>query len=453
MSKLEATRPPLRQGRHSSSHIALVFGLQVLGLAAGFITHVALARLMGDPGQYGWVAIGQNIAQILATLVAFGIPTVVMRRASQLSTAAEHRAILALRRLASSVLLRMTELVMLAAVILAGAAHFWQPTGSSEIREVLALALLAAPFLALSRLYMGFSRVYGWFGLAVSPDRLWRPLLVLMFALFQWWLWPPLVAVQVLLAFVVSSAIVALWTGFVTGRRQRARASAQPGPGTDIAFRDSLWRVSTVFAVQSILDVVVRRSDVILLGFLVGPASAGIYFAAARIAELLALPGSAVNTVIAPRYARLWHLNDRSGLQRLVTLSAHASFWPTFSGVLLMFWLGEWVLAWFGEEFRAGGEILTLLLLTRLVLASAGRLQALLNMAGLERITLWLQAGAAALNLLLLLTLIPRYGAVGAALAHLLVWTTWVIAGSLITRQRLGVRPGILGAFRRPRRD
>ncbi|AHE99933.1 hypothetical protein THITH_04230 [Thioalkalivibrio paradoxus ARh 1] len=427
-----------------------MFGLQVLGLAAGFITHVMLARLMGDPGQYGWVAVGQNVAQILAALVAFGIPMVIMRRASQLSATGEHQAILALRRLGSAALMRTTGLVLVPALILAAGAYFWPSGGTGEIVLVLVLALLAAPFLALSRLYTGFSRTYGWFGLSVAPDRLWRPLLVLLLALFQWWLWPPLVAAQALLAFVVASVVVALSMGFVTGRRQRARASVQPGPGNDVAFTGSLWRVSAVFGAQSILDVVVRRSDVILVGLMVGPASAGIYFAASRIAELLSMPSAAVGTVIAPRYARRRQMNDHHGLQRLVTLSAHASFWPTLAGVVLMFWLGEWVLAWFGEEFRAGTEILALLLLARLVLASAGRLQALLNMAGAEQSVLRLQIGTAILNLFLLLILIPWYGAVGAALAHLLVWTTWVVVGSLITRRQLGIRPGILGMLWRP---
>lgn len=439
-----ARRP---RGR-SASHIALVFGLQVAGLAAGFGAHVVIARLMDDAGQYGWVGIGQNLAYVFAALIAFGVPIVAMRRASQLSATGEYKAILALRTMVSGWLWRAVVLGVLPALVLAGGVYAWRAGASSGPVWALLLALLAAPGIAFGQVYSGFARVHGWFGFAVAPDRLWRPLLVVALAVLQWWFWPPLMAVQALLAFAVASVIVSLWTGLVTGRRQRGLARRQPGPGVEPPWVGSLVRTAAPFGLQSVLNVVVRRSDVLLVGLLAGPAAAGIYFAAARIAELLSLPGAAVSTVVGPRYARRWQVGDRPGLQRLVTLSAHASFWPTLAGALVMFAIGEWVLGQFGEDFRAGTDILALLLVSRLVLATAGRLQVLLNMAGAERSVLVLLVATAVLNLVLLLVLISWLGPLGAALAHVLTWSAWVIAASVITRRRLGIRPGILGALR-----
>jgi O-antigen/teichoic acid export membrane protein len=77
---------------------------------------------------------------------------------------------------------------------------------------------------------------------------------------------------------------------------------------------------------------------------------------------------------------------------------------------------GRWILGWFGPQFKAGYPFLLVLLVGQAVDAVTGNVSLVMNMAGMERVVARVHAAGFILTTGICLLLIPRWGAMGAAI-------------------------------------
>jgi O-antigen/teichoic acid export membrane protein len=98
------------------------------------------------------------------------------------------------------------------------------------------------------------------------------------------------------------------------------------------------------------------------LGDLGNPEESGIFGAATRMAMLVSFFVAAANTVITPKYAALiarGEMENLSYLARRTTAIVMLAASPVF---LLLIIKSHWVMGLFGEDFRAGGLALAILI-------------------------------------------------------------------------------------------
>ena len=128
--------------------------------------------------------------------------------------------------------------------------------------------------------------------------------------------------------------------------------------------------------------------------------------------------------------------------QRLAAFLADAirwTFWPSLAATILILALGRPFLWLFGPKFVDGYALMFILAVGLLSRAAIGPVERLLNMLGEQRACALVYAFAFATNLGCCFILIPRFGAMGAAIATSLAVLAESIMLFFVTRWRLGL--------------
>lgn len=421
--------------------------IRVLGLGCVFGLQVLLARVMGDAASYGTYAWGQSLLFLLGGVATLGLPLAAARFVAVLAGRGDVVA-------ARSVIARARRHLLSAGVLLlalAAAAALLLPAYpvAGAPRTVLALALAGAPLLAWMLLGQQVARAWGWVALAFAPAQLLRPLLTGLLVLGAWrGLGMPLDAVGGLAMVVASVALVALFQEGMLNRRLNALGGVTT-EHSDVEYSpDRLLAVGLPIMLTRAANLLSTHASTLLLGVLSGPAAAGSFFAAKRLAELVSLPQQVASAVTQPMLARAHADRTPGHFERLAWITTQLAFWPTLCAAILLLVFGTSVLALFGRDFTAALPVLGLLLLANCVGVASGAHRDVLLMAGLQRplarisvLTLVMQIGA-------LLVVLPQHGALGAAVVHCVKALVGAVAGVMLVRRRIGLRVALWDTFR-----
>jgi O-antigen/teichoic acid export membrane protein len=234
----------------------------------------------------------------------------------------------------------------------------------------------------------------------------------------------------------LATALVtfALLRRAVPAETRRASAAGEP--------REWLRVAAPLLAVNALLAVQ-ERTDVLVVGSLLGPSQAGIYGAASRIASLVAFGLVAVNAWAAPLIADLHARGDRVELQRLVRFAARGIFAVTFPACVGLVLFGRQVLAAFGPDFVDAHVALLVLAASQLVNASTGPVGFLMTMTGRQAAAARILAVHSVLVVVLSFVLVPRYGIVGAALASGVTRASWNVVMAISVWRTMRLRATI----------
>jgi len=419
-----------------------VMALNVAGMAQALLLQVVLARLLGHEG-YGQFAYVMAWINILVYLAVMGHDSLVMR-----SVAAHHArqewALLA------GALRHATSLVgtLSIAISALGAALVWT---RQEVPDDLASTFLAGfvvlPLLAMLRLNASVLYGQGRVVLGTAPERLGRDAVVLaltgMAVLIAAPLTPPVV-----MGFVAIGGGGAL----ILILYLRRRITVLPADAPRAIYRRRHWVASAlILGLSGGSQLLLQRSDVLMIGWLMTSADAGVYVVACNVAELVLFPFLAVSSIVAPTFAVHYARGERQELasfMRTTTLS-------TLAGSLLigipLFVLAPWILGMFGPEFVGGANAARILMLGICLRAVIGPSHLMLTMTGHERQALWALGCAATANITLNLVMIPAFGIEGAAAMTTLSLLGSQIAMAMMAWQRVGIAPPLLPRWLMPR--
>lgn len=234
-------------------------------------------------------------------------------------------------------------------------------------------------------------------------------------------------------AFVIPFAIVllpaAFWYRSIAGRA---------GPGTDGHARGRTREVAWGYvaftwprAVTRILQILVQRGDVVVVAILASPKEAAIYAVATRAIVLGQFFGGALQQILAPQLSGLLSAGSERAARDVVKSTTVLSVMITWPVFLLCASMAPVVLdALGGSQYTTGALALALMGLAMCFSTLCGAADTVLLMGGRSRLSLANYSLAFLVDLVLLLVLVPRSGALGAALA-------W--AGAIVIRNVLGV--------------
>ncbi|MEL7175088.1 MAG: polysaccharide biosynthesis C-terminal domain-containing protein [Pseudomonadota bacterium] len=200
-----------------------------------------------------------------------------------------------------------------------------------------------------------------------------------------------------------------------------------------------------------------QHIDVLLTGLLSDPTDTALVRVSARVAEMLGLLRMVAVLHFKPKLAAAYGQQNRAQLiaqTRTLTLIFAASGLPLFAASGLPLFAALWLLAphllsLFGPEFIAAAPVLRLYLIAVALTLLAGPCTLLLTLCDAEKTAariLWI---ALAINLILDLILIPRFGAIGCASANIAALATLSVLGILATRRLIGIDPSVLALLRK----
>ena len=227
-------------------------------------------------------------------------------------------------------------------------------------------------------------------------------------------------------------------------------ARALPGLLTPAArYETRRWRASGLhFWFASILEAANQYFDVILIYWILDPATAGIYFAASRLANVFAMLSAALYTFAARRLPSLYFGKNHQEFERTLALMAEVTA-LCVAGGLVIIWVGaSHLLGLFGPAFAAQHWTLVVLAIGTAFQAAGGPSAAILQLTGHEGEYVRVVAANVAIRIIGFLVLIPWFGVLGAAISATLSLMIATVALNMLCRRRTGVDPSVLVLLR-----
>lgn len=420
-----------------SAGVAFVLQLSSVGLV--YIVQIFLARWMGTV-EYGTYEYVVSWALLLAMLAELGLPTAVLRFVPEYKIKEDWGRLRGLLRGSWQIILGVSLLLSLcgtAIVLWLNAHQNW--TYSTPML----VGVWMVPLVALARLQLEMARAIRQITLAYAPFQVIWPLLVILgaFVLFQRnqvLTSVPAIAVSILSLLTVVA--IQLWLLRRRLKTEVHRVSPIYSPG------EWLWVALPLLLTEGFL-IVLRQTDILMIGAGVGPEAVATYSVATKTAVWVSLVLQSVNAVVAPAFSAFYTQGDREGLQRLVSSVAHWIFWPSLTIALCLIAFARPVLGVFGPEFVAARWELSILALGQLVNAGAGSVGYLMMMTGHQNQSTYIFGVSAFANVVLNALLIPILGTIGAAIATAITMALWNLWLHVLVVKYLGVYPSIVATL------
>jgi O-antigen/teichoic acid export membrane protein len=387
---------------------AITFLIRVIGAGAAIGLQVLLARLMGADS-YGTYVIAWTWMLALGNLVSLGLADAAVRfvpryaargRAGQSAGFFRHGTRVVL---ASGFAITAIGIVALQVVPLDG-----------SVQTMLIVVAAGLPFVAFEYFLEGMARSLGWFRLTTAVIYIVRPILIALACIALHWegvgLTAPLVGMVTILAVSATGLFtyVALSAHLAPGKH-----ATQAGP----RLRRFWIGAALPMLVVSSLEDLLPALDVMLVGALLGPADAAVYFAAGRLLALAHFAQFAIHVVngrsMSLALAGAADISVERCLQRATAVSAFA----TFAALAATLVAGPVLLGFFGESFVAGTGAMAILAIGLMGRAVAVPCREYLLYSGQQRPLLVINGLALIVQAGLCLLLTPRLGLEGAATA------------------------------------
>ncbi len=362
------------------------------------------------PGPYGLYTLSYAIVTLVSSVFNLGLDDAMVRYTSIYNGKKQHKLLRGLVIFCSALagVAGMLGAVLVYAMLPAIASVRHTPS----IVPILLIMIPIVPFMCMQAIWSAGLQGFKEFRWRVLTQRLLIPgvLLVLLFPVLLFFRNMRSVAIALLLS-IMFCTFISLWF-FV-------RKLSDASPQSERAYDLREW---VGFAVPnfltSIVETVLDSVDTVLLTiFAISNVAIGQYGAAIRIAVFVSMPLQSLNTMFSPTIAEL---HSKGESQRLSAMFKIVTKWAlTFS--LPIFWIavlfGRPILGISGKGFIPAWPLLIALAIGNLINVSTGSVGYMLTMTGHQRITFLNSLIAIVFNTILGIILIPRYGAMGVAIA------------------------------------
>lgn len=419
------------------SFASLMIKVATAGLT--YAAYVVLSRVM-DATEYGYFAFGLSLATLLSIGASMGQQTAILRYwPEEMVAGRRDRAEAALQ--SGGALTVIAGLVLTVALIIVSLAV--GALGAWPVAHLIAGATLILP-MAFAEYASSALRAQGSVWTALAPrDLIWRLVLPLAVA--------GLFYLGVILAgwtaLLLTAALLAIALGLQAWLAIRRRYEIAPGFSHLRDYWREKGRSSRWFLLGTVIDSAGLNIDIILVGLLVAPVSAGIYFNAFRTAGLLTLFMFAITLVVAPMVAHHYHAGEMRKAQAITALCAWAGF--LFSLVVFLGFVafGPQILGLFGNDQAQGFPILIILGIGLLFDAATGPSRIVMMMTGHERDYVRIFGTIMVCGIALQVIVIPLFGLLGAALVNMGSRVLAQLAIAAWSRYRIGLDTSLLGVL------
>jgi len=417
--------------------VAAVFAMGIKGVGALLtIAIFTLAARAASAEEFGRLAIWFNALLLLAIVACFGQDTLIGRSWGEYCGRDDRAMALGAYRYGWRMLLG-SAILFVAGLLVLGPR--FDPSLSSTSLSALAAFMFAQTLLHYSS---HSSRVI--VGIAVSEigrDILWR--IVLLIAVAVAVLLHGLSVAEFYFAGAAGMILCVVIQSIAVRRALRAAPAVTPRE-TDRADWSrrgfDMWLSAAVEAASA-------YADVMLVGYFAGPAAAGEYFVAARIANIFLMVQSGLASYGVSRSAHLFFSGQIDRLQDILRSSVAVCVALSAPVLLIILVFGEHILALFGERYVVAYPTLVMLAGGAFAMALNGASSLILLTTGQEKLYSRTVLVATAARMILTAALGAGFGAFGAACGWALVNAPLAVWLARICRRSSGVDPSILSVL------
>ncbi len=393
-------------------------GFQMFSKGFIAISGIIFARYLG-PEEFGQYTYIMSIVIIAGLPVAAGLPNLLIREVANSYLDKNWALLSGVVKWSSLYVLKLSSLII--AFMIFG---FYFDLFDSEVRELLWIAIWIIPLRGLliqqGAVLNGLRQPV----LSLLPIQIFLPLitLTLLFLLIY-------LDVDYKSKDLILITIVAFLFTIVLSKALLSLVSKKEIKNANAKYERKKWNKSLLpFAIVAIINTFNTELAVFLLGWLGDVTSVAYFKVAMQVTILISLGLSSVNTVIMPNVARYFKIGDIEKTQRLLDKSVRLSMLVTLPILLLLVFFGDFFInLLFGSDYLEAYPILIVLCVGQFINVFMGSVGVVLYMTHNEQKALKLTMISLAINVVLLVLLIPIYSEIGAAIATSFTMIVWNI--------------------------
>lgn len=410
----------------------LLGGQGITGLFS--LIYLAIAARALGPVEFGIFMVVLTYAQLFANVVQFQSWKGVIRFGA-LHLSANERGRLS-RLLGFTAVLDWSSAIGGAVLAAAGAFLLAPLFGWSPDVQDKAAVFAAALLLTTGATATGMLRLFDRFDLLIYCEAF-SPSVRLIGAVVAWLSGGGVAAFLLVWALASLAQMSTTWIAALLVHRRRLsigrgslRQAVDENPG--------LWRFMWQTSLAGSFDFFWVQAGTLAVGAYAGPALAGGYRLADRIATSIAKPTETITRALYPELARLVASDDRETLRKLFARTAGISVALAAAVVLIAATAGRLILRLIaGPHFEFAQPFLLILAVSAAVNIAGFSLEPFHNAHGRSGRVLRARVVGTIAYLLLLALLLPRFGAIGAAIATAVTSVVIVTQLALSARQIL----------------
>ncbi len=400
---------------------------RVSGAGFVFILYVVYARVL-KLEEFGCFTLSLTLISILSMVSRWGLDQVLLKRVSALSSFDDNRA----RGYIKSVLYIVTGFSVISILILYAISPFVSSLFSKSEVFSYALKIMALAILPLS-LNVVMGEVFNAYGrplLATATHSIIAPVatMVIIGAGYHMGF---INNNFMLTSYVLGMAIASIFGGWMLASLV---PQVQPENVPLAGLLSQGWQLLLLASGALLLS----WTDVLVLGYFSDEETVGSYAAAARLVLVTSLVLVAVNSITAPKYAKLWASRDIEEIKKLAQVSSFVSLLFVLLPALLLLLWPDLFMGIYGDEFISSSSLLVVLMIGQLVNVGCGSVGYLLVMTGRQIIMRNIMLGVAVLNIALSIIFFHLFGVIGVAYATALSVAAWNILAVLMVKIKLG---------------
>lgn len=383
--------------------------LNVATVALAFLLQLLLARLMGAE-QLGWFMLGMAWISILSILCLCGFSVSVIRLYGEYTEKKYDALISGLLKRAVHIVLGASSFIALIGIT----GLFFINTPFTTEFNTLALAFAILPIWCFMILRQGMLRAFKMVVKAKIPENIIRPLGAIILCIFLYVIQDQTLSADQAMAMNALAVLIAILLS------QKWFNQVRPHHLKDITpdYKTREWlKISLPMTLTTWIPAVLRRSDVIMIGWFIDAHAVGIYSVAVALSTVVQMAYNSVVNVVAPLYAEHHFKNDYKTTRKIYLMAMGTVGGLTLIGSAFMVFISPYILPIFGESFSQGHNAFLILLAGQMIGSLAGTPESYLGMSDRQNtLAKWFIVGVI-LNIALNIPLIQTYGIEGAALA------------------------------------
>jgi|GEM_PF-4861325 len=419
--------------------VSYTFIVKVAGAFIGVLVQISLARSLGV-SQFGVYAYTVNWIMVLAIFSNLGLHLPIIRFIAEYSVNQQFGLI-------RGILRRVLQLVLIATLLVAigymSIVQFQNREITSEFYSTMMVGIFLLPVMTLIQTGKSFLFAFQKAALGLLPDVVLRHMLTISGVMFILAYGAKFKANNAMFL-VTLTGLIAMGVTFLCLQYARPVESLRCKP----EYHTTLWlKTGLPFLWVALAELLMSRTDILVLGMLRPATEIGIYVSASLIASSLSIIITSVESVTGPKFAEFFAQQKYSEAQQLLTYMTKGLTITIFPIAITLILTGRWVMLLFGRDFTGGDVVLLVLISNQLIFLVAPSLGQLMGISGNQKIFAWVMTIAGLLNIGFSFLLIPALGLVGAALARMIavVFITSTLGYFLWKRE--GLMPTIFANF------
>lgn len=383
----------------------LIYFLRGFSVLSAFMLNIFLSNIFG-PNEFGIYAVISSSIMIASVFCRFGTDTLSLRYIPNFINISDIRNIKKFHSYSIVVISVISTILMISTLVYVYIVYY-----NTKLFYIYLVGIFIVPVYSLLYNYTFFLLAMKEFIYSQSLFGIIRPLIIALLCLLFYFAMNDHDAIYIVASDIISTIIVCVACYFLF----ISKLSNKNETVNRIVRSKVYLKEGFSMTIISSAQLILARSDVVIVGIILGPQVAGLYFAASQLSGIVKFFIQSAEQVLAPNISRIYYSDKRRGLQKYISKTVIFLCAITIPVILLILYFGKFLLSLYGDEFIETYNILIVLSLSNFIIVFFGPVGFLLSMTGQHRVASLISVLSASMNIILSIILIPLYGPIGAA--------------------------------------